>query len=59
MRQLVKKEIRPALAMWQMFSVAVIMSMVTYLHSGDHLFRARHYLYRLVAQSNGLGGAFR
>jgi hypothetical protein len=33
--QLVKNEIRPALAMWLMFSAAVIMSMVTYLHSGD------------------------
>ena len=37
-RQLVKKEIKPALAMWIMFSVAVIMSMITYLHSGDYGF---------------------
>ena len=36
--QLVKGEIRPALAMWIMFSVAVIMSMVTYLQSGDYGF---------------------
>jgi hypothetical protein len=33
--QLVRREIRPALAMWLMFSVAVFMSMVTYLLSGD------------------------
>lgn len=33
--QLIKREIRPALAMWLMFSAAVVMSMVTYLHSGD------------------------
>jgi hypothetical protein len=33
--QLVKGEIRPALAMWLIFSVAVIMSMITYLHSGN------------------------
>ena len=30
-RQLIKKEIQPALAMWVMFSVAVAMSLVTYL----------------------------
>ena len=34
-RQLVKKEIRPALAMWVMFSVAVGMSLITYLKEGD------------------------
>ena len=34
-RQLVKKEIRPALAMWIMFSVAVGMSLLTYLKEGD------------------------
>lgn len=34
-RQLVRKEIRPALAMWVMFSIAVIMNIVTYLHSGN------------------------
>jgi hypothetical protein len=36
--QLVKQEIRPALAMWLIFSAAVIMSMITYLHSGDYGF---------------------
>ena len=34
-RQLIKKEIRPALAMWIMFSVAVGMSLVTYLKEGN------------------------
>jgi hypothetical protein len=33
--QLVKKEIKPALAMWVMFSVAVIMSLVTYLSDSN------------------------
>lgn len=33
--QLVKKEIKPALAMWVMFSVAVGMSLITYLSEGD------------------------
>lgn len=33
--QLVKKEIKPALAMWIMFSVAVGMSLVTYLAEDD------------------------
>jgi hypothetical protein len=36
--QLVKKEIRPALAMWIMFSVAVAMSLVTYLKEGNYGF---------------------
>lgn len=34
-KQLVRKEIKPALAMWLMFSVAVGMSLVTYLKEGD------------------------
>ncbi len=34
-RKLVKKEIKPALAMWVMFSVAVVMSLVTYLAEGN------------------------
>jgi hypothetical protein len=33
--QLVKKEIQPALAMWVMFSVAVVMSLITYLAEGN------------------------
>lgn len=33
--QLVKKEIQPALAMWLMFSIAVGMSLVTYLEEYD------------------------
>lgn len=36
--QLVKKEIKPALAMWIMFSVAVIMSLVTYLSESNYGF---------------------
>jgi hypothetical protein len=36
--QLARKEIKPALAMWVMFSVAVVMSMITYLHSGEYGF---------------------
>lgn len=36
--QLVKKEIRPALAMWIMFSVAVGMSLITYLSEGNYGF---------------------
>jgi hypothetical protein len=36
--QLAKKELQPTLAMWMMFTVAVIMSMVTYLHSGNYGF---------------------
>jgi hypothetical protein len=36
--QLVKKEIQPALAMWIMFSVAVTMSLVTYLKAGNYGF---------------------
>jgi hypothetical protein len=35
---LVKKEIKPALAMWVMFSTAVGMSLVTYLSSGNFSF---------------------
>lgn len=36
--QLVKKQTKPALAMWIMFSVAVGMSMITYLAEGDYGF---------------------
>lgn len=36
--QLVKNEIKPALAMWVMFSVAVIMSLVTYLSESNYGF---------------------
>jgi hypothetical protein len=36
--QLIKKEIKPALAMWVMFSVAVIMSLVTYLSESNYGF---------------------
>ncbi len=36
--QLVKKEIQPALAMWVMFSVAVTMSLITYLKEGNYGF---------------------
>lgn len=35
---LVKKEIKPALAMWLFFSVAIIMSFITYLSDGDYGF---------------------
>lgn len=35
---LVKKEIKPALAMWLFFSVAIIMSFVTYLSDGNYGF---------------------
>jgi uncharacterized membrane protein YqjE len=31
-----KKEIKPALAMWIIFSIAIIMSMVTYLSDGNY-----------------------
>ncbi len=34
--QLVKKKIRPALAMWIMFSTAVGMSLITYLSEGNY-----------------------
>jgi hypothetical protein len=34
----VKKEIQPALAMWIIFSVAVVMSLVTYLKEGNYDF---------------------
>jgi hypothetical protein len=37
-RQLLKKEIKPALAMWVMFSVAVAMSLITYLKEGNYGF---------------------
>jgi hypothetical protein len=33
--QLIKKEIQPALAMWVMFSIAVAMSLITYLKEGN------------------------
>jgi len=36
--QLIKKEIKPALAMWVMFSVAVGMSLVTYLSESNYGF---------------------
>ena len=36
--QLLKGEIKPALAMWIMFSVAVIMSLITYLKEGNYGF---------------------
>lgn len=36
--QLVKKEIRPALAMWIMFSIAVGMSLITYLSEENYGF---------------------
>jgi hypothetical protein len=35
---LVKKEIKPALAMWLFFSVAIIMSIITYLSDGEYGF---------------------
>ncbi len=35
---LYKKEIKPALAMWLFFSIAVIMSLVTYMAEGNHGF---------------------
>lgn len=34
-RQLVKKRIKPALAMWIMFSIAVGMSLITYISAGN------------------------
>ncbi len=37
-RKLVKKQIKPALAMWVMFSIAVGMSLVTYLADSDYGF---------------------
>lgn len=37
-RHLLKKEIQPALAMWVMFSVAVAMSLITYLKEGSYGF---------------------
>jgi len=36
--QLVRKEIQPALAMWIMFSIAVAMSLITYLKEGNYGF---------------------
>ena len=36
--QLVRKEIQPALAMWIMFSIAVAMSLITYLKEGNYEF---------------------
>jgi len=36
--QLVRKEIKPALAMWIMFSIAVAMSLITYLKEGNYEF---------------------
>jgi hypothetical protein len=37
-RQLIKREIQPALAMWVMFSVAVAMSLITYQKEGNYGF---------------------
>lgn len=37
-RQVIKKEIQPALAMWVMFSIAVGMSLITYLAEGNYGF---------------------
>jgi hypothetical protein len=34
----VKREIQPALAMWVMFSIAVVMSLITYLKEGNYGF---------------------
>ena len=36
--QILKKKIQPALAMWVMFSVAVAMSLITYLKEGNYGF---------------------
>jgi len=36
--QLVRQEIKPALAMWIMFSIAVAMSLITYLKEGNYEF---------------------
>jgi len=36
--QLVRKEIQPALAMWIMFSIAVAMSLITYMKEGNYGF---------------------
>ena len=36
--QLVRKEIKPALAMWIIFSIAVAMSLITYLKEGNYEF---------------------
>lgn len=33
-----KKEIKPALAMWMFFSVAIVMSIITYMSDGDYGF---------------------
>jgi len=37
-RKLLKKKIKPALAMWIFFSIAIIISMVTYLREGNYSF---------------------
>ncbi len=37
-RKLLQKKIRPALAMWIFFSIAIIISMVTYLREGNYSF---------------------
>jgi hypothetical protein len=36
--QLIKKQIKPALAMWLFFSIAVLMSLITYLKDGNYSF---------------------
>ena len=35
-RQLLKKKIKPALAMWIFFSIAIVISMITYLKEGNY-----------------------
>lgn len=35
-RELLKKKIKPALAMWISFSIAIVISMITYLKEGDN-----------------------
>ena len=35
---LVRKKIKPALAMWIFFSIAILMSLITYLSEGDYSF---------------------
>jgi hypothetical protein len=35
---LVKRKIKPALAMWIIFSIAIVMSMITYLSDGNYRF---------------------
>lgn len=37
-RELIKRKIKPALAMWISFSIAIVISMITYLKEGDNSF---------------------